>query len=162
MNTPINLSPVFFTVPLTGLVLALSVCGVVGGAEPLPLRTLARGASSAITAPLRQVIKDRAAWELFWAKHTANSLPPSQAPAVDFNRDMVIAVTMGQQRTGGYAIEIVRVEPVGPQLRVVVKPSAPRPGAMTIQALTAPFHFVAVPRSDLAPDFVDAKGHRPK
>jgi hypothetical protein len=70
---------------------------------------------------------------------------------------MVIAVTMGRRSTGGYSIEITRVERVGNRLRVEVTRTAPPRGAMTIQALTAPFHFVAVPASDLPVRFVEKK-----
>ena len=69
---------------------------------------------------------------------------------------MVIVVTMGTKRTGGYSIEIVGAGPAGKKLKVSVKQTSPAPGAMTIQALTAPFHFVAVPRNELEPEFVEA------
>ena len=61
------------------------------------------------------------------------------------------------KRTGGYTIESVRVEPSEKSLRIFVKQTSPPPGALTIQALTAPFHFIAVPKSDLKAEFVDAK-----
>jgi hypothetical protein len=64
---------------------------------------------------------------------------------------------MGTKRTGGYTIKIVRVEPTGKSLKVFVKQSSPPPGSLSIQALTAPFHFVAVPRSDLKPEFVETE-----
>jgi hypothetical protein len=70
---------------------------------------------------------------------------------------MVIAVTMGTKRTGGYAIEIVGVEVVDKKLKISVKETSPPPGAMAIQVLSAPFHFVAMPRSDFAVEFEEAK-----
>jgi hypothetical protein len=49
------------------------------------------------------------------------------------------------------------VEAKDKTLKISVKNSSPPPDAMTIQALTAPFHFVAVPKSNLKPEFVEAK-----
>jgi hypothetical protein len=70
---------------------------------------------------------------------------------------MVIAVTMGTRPTGGHKVEITRVEETSGRLEVSVKQTSPPKGAMTIQMLTAPFHFVAVPRSERKVEFVELK-----
>src|SRR5947207_1397831 len=41
-----------------------------------------------------------------------------------------------------------------PELRFEKSPPI---GELTLQALTAPFHFVVVPKSNLKPEFVDAR-----
>ena len=70
--------------------------------------------------------------------------------------DAVVVATMGTRRTGGYSIEIRNVAPTDKTLRISLKQTSPPPDAITVQALTAPFHFVAVPKSDLKPEFVEA------
>ena len=70
---------------------------------------------------------------------------------------MVIFVAMGRQRTGGYSIEVANVEVVDQKLKISFKRKSPPPGAMATMALTAPFHIVAVPKSDLKAEFVEAK-----
>ncbi len=121
------------------------------------LRNLTKGAFSGITEARQEVITNRNAWERVWAKHAVRSSPPQKLPEIDFRKEMVIVATLGQKTTGGYAIEIVSVVEAADRLQITVKNTTPRPGAMTIQALTAPFHFVAVPRSDLKPRFIEAK-----
>lgn len=132
----------------------------VGADDPprsLPVRSLARGAFSGIKEAKHEIIRDTDGWEKFWKQHSVPGSSAAKIPAVNFSKEMAIAVTMGVKRTGGYTIEIVRVEMAGKTLRIFVKQTSPPPGALTIQALTAPFHFVAVPRSDLKAEFVEDK-----
>jgi hypothetical protein len=121
------------------------------------VRSLAKGAFSGITDARQQVIKDAASWEKLWKQNAVSLEPAAKVPAVDFTKEMVIAVTMGTKRTGGYAIEIVRVEAADAALKIFVRRTSPPPGALTVQALSAPYHFVAVPKSDLKPEFAEVK-----
>ena len=123
----------------------------------LLIRSLAKGALSGIKEAKQEVIRDAAAWERFRKQHSISEQSAERIPPVDFSKEMIVAATMGTKRTGGYTIEIVRVEPTEKSLKIFVKRTSPPPGALTIQALTAPFHFVAVPKSDLKPEFVEAK-----
>ena len=127
---------------------------VAPGPAGAPIRNLAKGAFSGIQEPKQEVIKDKATWQGIWTQHAKAG---EKIPEADFTKEMVLLVTMGQQRTGGYAIEIVRVELAGDRLRISVKRTSPPPDAMTIQALTAPFQIVAVAKSDLKPEFVEVK-----
>ncbi len=71
------------------------------------------------------------------------------APVVDFTREMVVAVFMGKQATGGFDIEIESIQKAGEQLQVKTSTKTPDSGSMVIQMLTAPTHWVAVPKSPL-------------
>ena len=146
--------------PLLPLALvALCLAGVASNiqADPLPLRSIAKGAVSGITEPRKDVIRDAESWEKFWGKHRAQAKDGAALPAVNFTNELVIAVTLGRKHTGGYTVEIVRAEPDDQHLLVTVRRTAPRPGALSLQVLTAPFHFVAVPRSALPVQFTEAK-----
>ena len=131
-------------------------CAADGDASSFPIRSLAKGALSGIADSRREIIHSADKWEKLWSQHAVSVGTGVRAPAVDFSKEMVVVATLGTHRTGGYAIEIVRVAAVEKTLKIVVNQTSPPPGAMAIQALTAPFHFVAVPRSDLKAEFVDA------
>ena len=122
-------------------------------AEGLPVRSLARAAFSGIQDPKQEVIKDKAVWEETWARHVSKAKGAPPRPDVDFTKEMVIMAAMGRKNSGGYSIQVTSVKPVGDKLQVNITQIAPPPGAMTIQALTSPIQFVAVPRSDLEPEF---------
>jgi hypothetical protein len=72
----------------------------------------------------------------------------SQSPTVDFDKYGVVLLTMGQQRTGGYAIKLtsdeLAVEDSVATLRIQWQ--EPQPGMMVTQALTQPCVFIQVPR----------------
>jgi hypothetical protein len=141
---------------VAGLIATFAAAWAVqSGAEPLHVRVLAKGALSGIHEPTQEVIKDKAAFEKLWAKHNTRHLGETPVPEVDFSKEIVVFVAMGRKNTGGYNIHIIKVEPVGGKLRISVQRKTPPPGGIAVQVITAPFEFVAVPKSDLPPEFVD-------
>ena len=136
------------------LVLGLFAGVTANGEDSKAVRTIAKGAFSGIQEPRQEVITDKKSWEQFWSKHSRLTKPVAPLPEVDFTKEMVVAVTMGTKRTGGYSVEITSVATVDGKLRITIKQGSPPPGAITIQSLTAPFHFVAAPKSDLKPEFI--------
>jgi hypothetical protein len=118
---------------------------------------LAKGAFSGITNRQQLVITNQQAWEQLWAKHNVTSKPTEKIPKVDFEKEMIIAIAMGKQRTGGYRIEITGVETGADKLRITYKRYAPPPDGINLQVITSPFHFVAVPKSASKPEFVEAE-----
>jgi len=142
--------------------LTVMACAATGYGDSLPFRTIAEGAFSGITRARQEVIKDKAAWGKLWKQHNRDAQPAGEIPEIDFAKEMALVVTMGQQRTGGYAIEIVKVESAKGRLRISVSHQSPPPGAMVTDALTAPFHMVAVAKSGLKPEFVVVKPQQEK
>ena len=107
------------------------------------------------------VIKDAGAWLALWAQHTdmpvaVGAVPPPRPalPAIDFARDMVIAVFMGQFGSGCYSIGVQSVVKFDARLQVSVLRTEPGPGAICTLAVTSPFHMVVLPRSDRPVEFI--------
>src|SRR5262249_5076555 len=139
-----------------GFVLACVLnCLAANGAQPLPIRSLKKGAFSGLREAKQEVVKSADAWEKLWKQHSTAAGQSEKIPTVDFSKEMVVVAALGTKRTGGYSIEIVGAEAKDKTLRISIKKTSPPPDAMTIQSLTAPFHFVAVPKSDLQPEFVE-------
>jgi hypothetical protein len=71
-------------------------------------------------------------------------MPKQELPRVDFEAEIVVAVFLGERRTGGHAIEVSKVEehPETAQLKVYYREIAPPRNAIVTQALTQPFHIV--------------------
>lgn len=112
----------------------------------LPMRTLSQVSNSLILEPRRAIVRDAESFRLLWREHTGSF---DRLPDVDFTQDMVIAVFMGEQPTGGFAAEIASVSEDNQTLRIRVRESEPDPDRMVIQMLTAPAHLVAVPAREL-------------
>lgn len=103
-----------------------------------------RGIYGGLSQPGQLVIKDQQSWENLWQKMFRDS-----APAIDFDRSMVVAIFMGLQRTGGYAVTILSAEEREGQLVISYQETVPGPGDYVTQALTAPYHIKVIPRSEL-------------
>jgi hypothetical protein len=78
--------------------------------------------------------------------HSARRIPAEPAPQVDFDKESILFVAAGQKRSGGHRIEIAELKQVEGKVEVLVKIQGPKPGGIQLQALTAPFHIVAVPK----------------
>ena len=70
----------------------------------------------------------------------------SEAPDIDFSSNIVLAVFMGEQFTGGYRIEIMNISENLVYIRVYIRETSPSPGMGVTQALTQPYHIVKLNR----------------
>lgn len=106
----------------------------------LPIRRIGQWTASAISTPARKVIRDDSTYARFWG----DLGEPGPRPAVDFSRDVVIAVAAGQRPSGGHAIAVERVARAGRSMTVEVLETAPGPGCWTTQQITRPVDVVVV------------------
>lgn len=112
------------------------------------MRTIGKGAFSGIQETMEVVITNQTQWADIWNKHSARKTPVDAPPEVDFQKESVIFVALGQKRTGGYAVEIAGLQRANDKTEIMVKTRAPKPGGFQLQALSAPFHIVVVPKID--------------
>jgi len=115
-------------------------------AGPLMLRSLTSSAQSGVQEQRVVVARDAAAWSQAWRDHGGLQLPAPEPPAVDFEREMVVAVFLGQRGSGGYGVTIEAIERTATGLLVKARESRPDPDTLVTMALTAPMHAVAVER----------------
>jgi len=112
-------------------------------AKPVEFSLLATGTMSAREGGRAvELIADdaasRRAWEVVGAGRPL--------PDVSFDTRAVVVAYQGQQRTGGYSIEITDIRRSGTVLAVTVSERRPASGSFTTQALTSPFVAVSIPR----------------
>jgi hypothetical protein len=144
------------------LTLALAALALVAttmaSPEAKPWREIATGSQSGIETPGRTVIRTPEAWQAWWKEHTKNEFDPAnpnEPPKVDFDKEMILAATMGERSTGGFAIHFTEIKTEGGTLKVIVKSTSPGPDAMVTMALTQPFAIIAVPKHDGEVVFTD-------
>jgi hypothetical protein len=123
------------------------------GEDGVEFRVLFTEHSSGTSEPLELVIRDVAEWRDRWAQIVSNRHPPPDPPDVDFDRDMVVLVGIGERGTGGYTVEIVDVGSVDGALRVVFRERIPGDSCVVTRALTSPITGVTVPRMDGSASF---------
>ena len=122
----------------------------------IPFVNIDRGTRSGIREQKLVVSRRAADWRDLWIAHRSGAVTPQDPPIVDFEKEMVLAIFLGEKLTGGYRSEIVSVgeDRASGQLRVVWRQFKPPAGAITTQALTQPFHIVKVQKNDLPLTFV--------
>jgi PrcB C-terminal len=108
------------------------------------ITTLTRGPMSAVEDSTQVVARTAAEWTTLWKSHAGAQAPP----AVDFSIDMVAAVFMGTQATGGFGVEIVGTRRDAEALIIEYVEQRPGRRDVTAQVLTSPFHIVKLPRHD--------------
>ena len=111
---------------------------------PPAVRTVGKGQTSEIDAPRQAAVRSAAEWSALWKTHD----PAAPLPAVDFSREMIVAVFLGSRPTAGYAVEIVRAVGNSASLVVEYVETAPSGDTITAQILTAPYHLAAIPKHD--------------
>jgi hypothetical protein len=101
--------------------------------------------TSGFDEPAELVIRDRAALEAGWAR-VFNQVQGNPAPAVDFARETVILVALGNRATGGHDVRVNAVARSADGAVVRYSAASPGPGCITTQALTSPVDVVRAPR----------------
>jgi hypothetical protein len=132
-----------------GFVFSLLAVCVMNGQGVQPLRSIEKGAQSNVDDRLQASARTSAEWTALWKKHNFDK----PAPAVDFSKEMVVAVFMGSRPTAGFAVEIVSAEERGGKMVVAFRETAPASGTVSAQILTAPYHIVAIPKSTAPVEF---------
>ena len=141
---------------LAATIITLAIHSMAAPITELKIRNIAKGGFSGITESSRQVMTNQTAWLKFWGRHSVRNVPPPNAPEIDFEKETILAVTMGQKNSGGYVIEIIRVEKGEDHVTVTVAQRSPPPGSFGLAALTAPFHIVAIPKTSVKVEFKEA------
>ena len=134
------------------LLAACTTCAAVAG--PVPFSTLAKGLASGVDQQTQIVVRSQDDWAALWSRHMRTQAAPPPPPSVDFSRDMVVALFLGERPTGGHAIEVTRIERTDGGLAIRYRTTRPDPTGMQTQALTQPFHLIKLPRIAGAVTFV--------
>ena len=110
----------------------------------VPFTKIARGNTSTVTKRVNYLISSADGLDKLWKMINATSTPP----AVDFNKDAVIAVFAGEKPTTGYTIAVSKIEDSGERL-VSITIANPDGNCVTGQTLTTPYELIRVPATSL-------------
>lgn len=96
------------------------------------------------------LIKDIIDWEKLWQivirQPTIIGQPTFWLPEVDFTKEMIVAVFMGEQSTGGYGIEVIKIIEQENSLEVFIKETLPAVSQPVTAVLTQPCHIIKLPK----------------
>lgn len=124
-------------------VAALACAAIVAQGGAPQARTVAKGDQSRIDQARQAVVRTDAEWAALWRQHAGDG----GRPAVDFSREMILAVFMGSRPSAGFSTAIVSTLDANGVLTVRYRETRPARDAVTAQVITAPYDIVAVPSS---------------
>lgn len=105
------------------------------------------GTQSGISA-LETVISNQNDWNELWKKHTQKNPSPNSLANVDFNKEEIVVISLGERPSAGYSVEITKIEPTvwnGKEARIVYYVERkPSPTKLTASVITNPFIFRVV------------------
>ncbi|HET6725216.1 MAG TPA: protease complex subunit PrcB family protein [Gammaproteobacteria bacterium] len=116
-----------------------------GGGPEVPFETVFAGRHSGVYNRYFTVIRDGETFAEVWQRARARQYPTPAPPDIDFSRYQVIAVFLGEKRTGGYDISIAGLMRSWKGITATVRVRQPGAGCNTTQSLTQPFEIIKMP-----------------
>jgi hypothetical protein len=87
------------------------------------------------------LISNKAKFDELWKLAFANNIAP-QKPQVDFTKNSVVAVFLGEVTSGGHSIELLSVRPLtGGEFEISVQHTKPGTGCFTTSVMEYPYFF---------------------
>ena len=84
-------------------------------------------------------------WNHFWAEHH----PEEVSPDVDFSRNMVVGVFLGERPADGFSVQITGARTLTDAVVVDYIERAPPPGTFQVSVEAYPYDIKVIPRSTL-------------
>jgi hypothetical protein len=105
----------------------------------------------------RLVVTSQAEWETAWRRVWHGHSPVPAAPAVDFEREVVLVAAMGGRSSGGYQIQVEKAAAQADRVVARVIETSPGKGCFTTAAFSEPVDVVKLPRTPLPIEFQTVK-----
>lgn len=104
-----------------------------------------QGFYSGVNSNRNVVVKDQSSWMGLWQEHNKSN---ANIPNVDFSKNMIVGLFMGQRPSGCYAIEDVNVWRAAGKIQITHHDRNPGPTIDCAMSLSAPFKLIEIPRSE--------------
>jgi hypothetical protein len=117
--------------------------------EKYPFEILIEGPISNVSEPQIQVIKEKEGLSKIVNQLNKSRSPKIPVPAVDFKKETIIGLFMGEKTTGGYGISVASIQETKNELIVQVAESGPK-GKFVSMVITQPFSIFKIKKTDKA------------
>lgn len=117
----------------------------------ISFQTIEKGFNNDINERQTRVIKTTEEWRDLWTEMFSSIRMPTRV--VDFDNKMLIAAIQGQKLTGGYNVEIDKIEDLGDKINVNIVETEPGSNCITTQAFTSPYHIVELDKTSKKIEF---------
>ena len=131
----------------------ISACSSQGNDEKkLPMEIILDGTYSAIEEKREVLLNNNDDYQKLMTEVYKNLDQMPRIPVVDFNKNSVVAVFIGNRSNGGFMVSIDSITE-GKNLTVNITETTPGSNCMVTDAITRPFSLVKIPKTDSKPVF---------
>mgnify|MGYP002712488633 CR=1 FL=1 len=104
------------------------------------------GENSGFTEFGKYFIEKAEGMPVIWDSIYKNYLKKDPIPEIDFEKNEVYLVAMGEQNSGGYSIKVESVKETKKEIVVTVVSLKPGKGCMTTSVMTYPYQLFLIPK----------------
>ncbi len=115
----------------------------------ISFQTHAKGSHSNYDQKTEMIITSTSELEKVFAKINSNRQPEKTVLDIDFSERTVVFITAGQLSTGGFTVEVERIEDTESERVIYVGGTSPKPGENVTMALTSPFTMISFEKTEL-------------
>ncbi len=121
--------------------------------EEIVIKSLETGFDSGIKTFSQRVARTEKEFSDLYREHLSGqkNVISTVFPIIDFNKDMVAAVFLGERPTNGYSIDVKKV--IKTESQIIISASEIPPDGEVFPVVTSPFNFITLPKSDLPVSF---------
>jgi hypothetical protein len=132
------------------LAISVAACGIRIGSFEMRFGTIDESLDSGISVAWTVVVRSGSEWARLWQDHEARNVPSRPLPFVDFGRDIVVGVFLGQRPDRCNRVRIERVLLIDDSRLIVrYRELVSRSGTGCAPALSHPSAIVRIPFTDL-------------
>ena len=128
--------------------------------KKIKFEEVCRGNYCGITDKKNQVITNQKDWEKLWNKTYSIQSPKPKLPEIDFNKEMIVGLFSGEHNSGGYDLEITEIKKNKGEINVSFFYVSPGPKCDVTSALTQPYCFIKLKKSNKKILFKAYEGNR--
>jgi len=115
--------------------------------ETIPFQILLQNTYGGYTDSKFLVIEDNKSLTEVFNLLNKSRYPKLKIPVINFEKEMVIALFLGEKNSGGYAITVEQVLNKNNKVSVFYKVNSPKLGDMVTSVMTQPYSIIKMPKT---------------
>ena len=92
-------------------------------------------------------IKDENSLNEIYNLISKGRMPELEIPALDFEKETVIALFLGEKTSGGHSITVQQIENISDKVIITYKIDSPKKGEMVTTVMTQPYCIIKMPKT---------------
>ncbi|OIQ37626.1 MAG: hypothetical protein BM563_08115 [Bacteroidetes bacterium MedPE-SWsnd-G1] len=114
--------------------------------QEIQFETLVQGSNGGYLNNEFIIVKNQDELKTVYTQINKVRKPGFPIPKIDFEKELILALFLGEKTTGGHAISITKIIETIDEVQVFVQTNAP--DGMATSAMTQPYYFCKIPRTE--------------